>query len=267
MCGRIALHEPTARLARLFDAVPGADVEQVWHASYNVPPTTRIPVVVARRVPPATAGDTQDGDGAAAGPVVVRRLVLLRWGLVPPWAKDPSVGNRMINARSETVATRPAFRTALRRHRAIVPADGFFEWQPAPGRGPRRPWYFTRADGQPLALAGLWEAWRDPEAPPDAPPLRTCTIITTPSSDDVAAVHDRMPVVLEPAAWERWLDPDLDEADAVADLLAAPPAGTLHAVPVRRDVSSVANDGPELIEPVEEPTPAEAAGATAATHG
>lgn len=262
MCGRIALYEPTARLARLFDAGLAEDAE-AWQASYNVAPSTRIPAVVARRPRPAVAdggagsgaGDARPDHGGAAGggapvaPGAERRLVLLRWGLVPPWAPDPSVGNRMINARAETVATKAAFRTALRRHRAIVPADGFYEWQRGPGRRPSQPWYFTRADGGPLALAALWEAWRDPQAPPDAPPLRSCTIITAPAGPDVVGVHDRMPVVLEPGAWDRWLDPELDEAGAVTDLLVASPAGTLRSLRVGRAVSSVGNDGPELLEP------------------
>jgi putative SOS response-associated peptidase YedK len=282
MCGRIALHEPTARLARLFGAGLAEDAE-AWQPSYNVAPSTRIPAVVARRprssadgaptgspaggaipaVPPSGGGVSAavaapGGAGAAAGPE--RRLVLLRWGLVPPWAPDPSIGNRMINARAETVATKAAFRTALRRHRAIVPADGFYEWHRGPGRGPSQPWYFTRAEGGPLALAALWEAWRDPQAPPDAAPLRTCTIITAPAGPDVAGVHDRMPVVLEPGSWDRWLDPELDEADAVADLLAVSPAGTLQALRVGRLVSSVGNDGPELIEPAPPEPPDDAKG-------
>lgn len=231
MCGRIALHEPTARLARLFHAVEGDDVASTWEASYNVAPSTSIPAVVESH-------RTRE-----------RRLVLLRWGLVPSFAKDPAVGSRMINARAETVATKPAFRTALRRHRAIVPADGFYEWQAAAGRGPRQPWYVTRADGAPLALAGLWEVWRDPAAGAEAPPLRSCTIITAPASADLDAVHDRMPVVLEAAAWDRWLDPSVDDPAAVADLLVPSPAGTLRRVRVGRAVSSVANDGPALIEP------------------
>lgn len=244
MCGRIALHEPTARLARLFDATLGDDVERTWEASYNVTPTTRIPAVVERREPRE------------------RRLVLLRWGLIPSWAKDPSVGNRMINARAETVATKAAYRTALRRHRAIVPADGFYEWQVTAGRGPRQPWYVTRADGGPLALAGLWEAWRDPEAPPDAPPLRSCTIITAPAGADLQGIHDRMPVVLEPAAWDRWLDPTVDDAEAVADLLVPSTGGTLQLVRVGRSVNSVTNDGPELIRPEPaDPAPAAASDA------
>lgn len=236
MCGRIALHQPTARLARLFEAVPGADVD-AFAASYNVAPGTTVPVVITARPRPQR-------------PRPERRLVLLRWGLVPSWAASPSVGNRMINARAESVATRPAFRTALRRRRALVPADGFYEWQAGPGRGPRQPWYFTRADGHPLALAGLWETWRDPQGPPDAPALFTCTIITAAAGPDVRAVHSRTPVVVEPADWERWLDPAVDEPDAVSDLLAAAPAGTLRSVRVGPAVSSVANDGPELVRPV-----------------
>lgn len=230
MCGRIALYEPTARLARLFDATVSADVDQVWQASYNVAPTRRVPVVVA--------------------PAGQRRLDLLRWGLVPSWAKDATVGNRMINARSETVASKPAYRSALRSRRAIVPADGFYEWQAVAGGRRRQPWYFTRADGQPLALAGLWEVWRDPQAPPGSPALRTCTIITTAAGPDVDAVHDRMPVVLDPSDWGRWLDPGADQADAVADLLAPSPAGTLRAARVGPAVSSAGNDGPELVRPV-----------------
>lgn len=189
-----------------------------------------------------------------------------RWGLVPSWASDPSVGSRMINARAESLAIRPAFRRAFERWRCLVPASGFYEWakERAPavaGRtptaggargakgGPRQPYYFRRADGAPLALAGLWEVWHDAEGRP----LHSCTVITTPASADVARVHHRMPLVLQPSTWDRWLAPEpLESADA-AEILAMPAADLLVVERVSSRVNSTTNDGPDLVRPVDTP--------------
>lgn len=242
MCGRIALLEPSERLARLFDAV--VQTGTTWQTSWNVPPTSPVPLVVARE--------------PAADPAH-RTLTTARWGLVPSWASDPSIGNRLFNARAETVASTPAFRTAARRRRAIVPVSGFYEWQGTP-RSRRAPWLFTRSDGMPMALAALWEWWPDraprphgagadpctpltstvvpatlpglgptpPSASPE-PPSRSCTIVTTAAGPDVEAVHHRMPVILEPDDWDRWLDPTTTDVDEVRDLLRPAPVGTLRA--------------------------------------
>jgi putative SOS response-associated peptidase YedK len=163
---------------------------------------------------------------------------------VPFWAKDPKIGNRMINARGETVAAKPAFRAALRKRRCLIVADGFYEWQKLAGG--KQPWFIAQASGEPFAMAGLWESWRPAE---DAAPLETCTIITTAANDMMRPLHDRMPAILDGAAVERWLDPAAEPA-SLEPLLAPAPDGLLHAVPVSRRVNSPANDDPGLIERV-----------------
>jgi putative SOS response-associated peptidase YedK len=185
-----------------------------------------------------------------------RYLSELRWGLVPSWAKDAKVGDRMINARAESLADKPAYERAFQRHRCLVPADGFYEWQ---RRGSRKqPMFIHRRDGEPMALAGLWAAWRDPDGDdPDGDWLRSCAIVTTDANETVAPLHDRMPVVLEERDWDRWLDPDPDagDVDALARLLQPASNDLLVAYPVSSAVNSADNDGPQLVERVElEPT-------------
>jgi len=178
-----------------------------------------------------------------------RRVFLPRWGLVPGWAKDSAIGNRMINARAESLAEKPAFRTAFRQRRCLIPASGFYEW-----RGPRsarQPHYIQARKGGLLAFAGLWERWRDP-ALTDAPPLESCTIITTAASSDVAALHDRMPVILSPDQWNAWLDPETPPV-LLDGLLQPAPAGRLVHHPVDRKVGSPKVEGPDLIAPLPEP--------------
>jgi putative SOS response-associated peptidase YedK len=179
---------------------------------------------------------TRDGAG--------RELILVRWDLVPHWADDVSIGNRLINARAEAVERTPAFREAYRRRRSLVPANGFFEWRKEGKR--RQPLLVRRKDGAPFAFAGLWERWRQP----DGQVLRSCTIITCPPNELVAPVHDRMPVILGPADVERWLDP---EAANRRELLKPCPAEWLEAVPVGPRVNSPDNDDPECITPLVEP--------------
>jgi putative SOS response-associated peptidase YedK len=185
-----------------------------------------------------------------------RYLSELRWGLVPSWAKDAKVGDRMINARAESLADKPAYERAFQRHRCLVSADGFYEWQ---RRGSRKqPMFIHRRDGEPMALAGLWAAWRDPDGDdPDGDWLRSCAIVTTDANETVAPLHDRMPVVLEERDWDRWLDPDPDagDVDALARLLQPASNDLLVAYPVSSAVNSADNDGPQLVERVElEPT-------------
>jgi putative SOS response-associated peptidase YedK len=177
-----------------------------------------------------------------------RYLSELRWGLIPSWAKDPKVGDRMINARSESLADKPAYERAFRRHRCLVPAEGFYEWQRR-GSG-KQPMFIHRRDGEPMALAGLWAAWRDGNDS-EADWLRSCVIVTTNANDTVAPMHDRMPVVLEERDWDRWLDPEAGDADALARLLAPADDNVLVAYPVGTRVNSADNDGPELVERVE----------------
>lgn len=228
MCGRFVAVSSPQLLAEHFD-VDDVDPDAAEHtADYNVTPRASVPVVMHRR-------DR-------------RVLGAARWGLVPGWADDLRIGDRLINARAETVSSSSAFATAFHGRRCVVAADGFYEWQRRPGR-PKLPLFLRRADGEPLALAGLWEAWRDP-VEPESPWVVTCTIVTTGAGPDVEDVHDRMPVVLGRAGWGRWLDGAVDP-DRLRPLMVPAPAGTLVRHPVSRLVNQPANNGPELVAPVE----------------
>ena len=192
---------------------------------YNIAPTQDVPIVRL----------TRDGDR--------RELIMVRWGLVPYWADDIAIGNRLINARCESIERTPAFREAYRRRRCLVPADGFFEWK-KDGKA-RQPLLVRRKDAAPFAFAGLWERWKQP----DGDVLRSCTIITCPPNELVAPVHDRMPVILDSADFERWLDTDAGGRE----LLKPCPSEWLEAFPVNPKVNSPANDDPECIAPLVEP--------------
>ncbi len=229
MCGRYSLTTPVEAMARVF-GFPGP-----WPnlpPRYNIAPTQTVPVLRA----------------AAGGGV---ELAQVRWGLVPSWAKDPSAGARMINARAETVAGKPAFRAAFRRRRCLVPADGFYEWRKTPD-GRRQPWRIARPDGAPFAFAGLWERW---EKAADGTPLETCTIVTTAANDVLRPIHPRMPVILDPADFAAWLDPATPPGAAAALLRPAPNAW-LVAVPVSTRVNDVRHDDPGCIEPLAGPVDA-----------
>jgi putative SOS response-associated peptidase YedK len=170
---------------------------------------------------------------------------------VPNWAKEPSVGNRMINARVETLRTSAAYKRALQRRRCILPADAFYEWRRSPsGRGPKQAFLIRRRDGAPMAFAGLWDFWR-PRDDPEAEPVRSCTIITTAADELVGPVHDRMPVALTPERWDAWLDPSSEDLDVVSGLLVPTAAGEMEMFPVGSGVNDVRNDGPELALPLE----------------
>lgn len=228
MCGRYVSSSPPDKLAAYFDAALGASLPD--SPNFNVAPTLDVPVVLV----------SED----------VRRIEAFHWGLVPFWAKDPKVGNRMINARAEGLASKNAYRVAFRKRRCLVPADGFYEWVAVPGAKRKQPVYITRPDGEPFAFAGLWESWRPGD---DDLPLQSFTIITGEPNDKIAAVHDRMPVMLAPGDWQRWLDPDFDDTDALEELLVpAPPALTTF-VAVSTEVNKVANQGPRLIEAAGDP--------------
>lgn len=207
---------------------------------YNVTPRAWVPAVRERT----------RGDG------VTRVLSRLRWGLVPSWAESPAVGDRQINARAESLATRPAYRGAFRKRRCIIPADAFYEWKtpevPPGRRAPKIPYAVRRRDRAPLALAGLWEIWRDPEraaGDPDAW-LRTCVIVTTDANDVLAPIHDRMPVVLAEDAWDTWLDPANDDVEVLGRLLRPAPADWFEVYEVSTRVNRPANNDPSLLEPV-----------------
>ena len=231
MCGRYVSATRPDRLAALFDAVD--ETGGAWGEDFNVAPTKPVPAVLA--VPDADAGTRA---GAAAGEMR-RRLWLLRWGPVPAWAKDPGVGSRMINARVETVADKPAYRRAFTSRRCLLSADGYYEWLPPeePG-GRKQPVYLSRVDGQPLALAGLWERWTGP----DGQRLDSAVVLTTTAVDGLGHVHDRAPVVIDETDWAAWLDPGLRDPEQLSGLLArlGPlPAAVTAAWPVSVEVNSV----------------------------
>lgn len=223
MCGRFTQERATAELAEIFGA---EDLVGVPGGRFNVAPTDDAAVVVQR----------EDR----------RAVTAYRWGLIPHWAEDPRIGSRMFNARAETLATSPVFRDALRRRRCLVPVDSFYEWR-RDGKV-RQPFRIVRTDREPLALAGLWSGWRDPGS---GDVRRTFTIVTTVPNDLMRTIHDRMPVVIPPEAWDRWLDPSLPDAGELQGLLVPANDGSLEAYPVSRAVNDVRHDGPDLIEPLE----------------
>lgn len=227
MCGRYVQASSPELLAERF----GVDDVQVGERepNYNVAPRLAVPVVRRR----------EDR----------RVLSELRWGLVPSWAKDPKMGDRMINARAETVATRNAYRRAFAKRRCIIPADGFYEWQRRPGQKRKQPMFVHRRDGEPMAFAGLWEFWRETDDP-DGEPLRSCAIITTNANATLAPIHDRMPVILPESAWEAWLDPDA-ALEVVEGLLVPAPDDTVVAYPVSTLVNNTRNNGSQLVERAE----------------
>jgi len=238
MCGRFSQQRPASELAEIFAAEPLADDPG---ARFNVAPTDDALVVVQREER--------------------RAIRAYRWGLVPHWADGLKVGSRMFNARAETLTTSPAFRDAFKRRRCLVPVDSFYEWK-REGKV-RQPFNIVRADGRPLALAGLWAGWRDPESDPEAPLIRrTFTIVTTMPNAAMADLHDRMPVIVPDDAWDRWLDPApaSDQGELIA-LLQPSDEIALRIYAVNRDVNDVRRDGPELVEPLVEPLaePVEAA--------
>ncbi|MEI7543726.1 MAG: SOS response-associated peptidase [Mycobacteriaceae bacterium] len=236
MCGRFVVTTDPALLAARLDAVDETD-HRFARPNYNVAPTTTIAAVVARHGEP----------GDAAG----RRILAMRWGLLPPWVKadadgKPQPKSLLINARAETLTSSPAFRASARRQRCLVPMDGYYEWMPNPEPGPKTPFYMHRRDGSPILVAGLWSAWRPDEA---SAPMLTCTIVTTDAVGGLAGIHNRMPLMLDEQDWDRWLDPD---EPAPEDLLAA--RADISGIEVReisRLVNRVANNGPELLEPVD----------------
>lgn len=267
MCGRFAVTTDPALLAEKIKAIDeataaanekskdksgdnSANSSANSSANYNVAPTTTISTVVKRHTDP-------DDEST-------RRIRLMRWGLIPPWAKTADDGGPdtkgplLINARSEKITTSPAFRTSAKSKRCLVPMDGWYEWRPngestSGKKAAKTPFYMYAGDGEPLFMAGLWTTWRPKDAPRDAAPLLSCTIITTDAAGPLADIHDRMPLTISEADWDRWLDPDspVDEG-----LLRG--HGDLDRIQIRevsRLVNSVRNNGPELIEPAEPEQP------------
>lgn len=228
MCGRYVVVTPPGQLAIEFEAAldeTGLPADRA--PDYNVAPTKSVPAVLER-------------DGA-------RTLTALRWGLIPFWAKDPSIGSRMINARVETAAEKPVFRQAFARRRCLVPADGYYEWRkPDQPKGRKQPFFIHRSDDERLAFAGLYERWRDPEGND----LWTVSIMTGAAPEGLARIHDRIPLTVPRTGWEAWLDPDLRDAEEARGLLDLTPGWVAR--PIADRVNSVANNGPELVEPIAE---------------
>lgn len=239
MCGRFVSSSSADAISKFF----GASFEgEALPANFNVAPTQDVLAVLA------------SADGA-------RTVQTFHWGLVPSWAKDAKIGSKMINARSETIAEKPAFKGLFKKHRLLIPMDGFYEWQQGIEGGPvtkagkpmKQPVFIHRVDGELLAVAGLWATWRDRTTGPDAPWLHSCTVITTAANDTMTPVHDRMPVILPANCWDEWLDPTNGDIAALKSLLvpAANDILTMHAVST--EVNNARNVGPQLIEPLAAP--------------
>lgn len=245
MCGRYAAARDVDQLIEEFEIDEVAEIDFI--RSWNVAPTDPVPAIVDR--PAADSGE------------LTRRLVSPRWGLVPSWAKNPSGAARLINARAETVAEKPSFRKAFATRRALIPADGYFEWYapdpagppaPDPGRSGKQAYFLTPSGEQSLPMAGLIEFWADPTRAKDDPArwLMTCAVITTTAPDAFGHIHDRMPMAIAPAHWDDWLDPALTDAGAAAALMRPAAELGLTAYPVSARVGSVRNNDPALIAPL-----------------
>ncbi|NLC70343.1 MAG: SOS response-associated peptidase [Desulfuromonadaceae bacterium] len=223
MCGRYFLILTLDDLIEIF----GVEKNGFLEPRYNIAPSQSVPAI------------RQEETG--------RRLVMLRWGLIPPWAKDTKIGYRTINARSETAATLPSFRSAFRQRRCLIPALGFFEWDKQSGS--RQPYQIRRRDDRPMAFAGLWERWQNPQ---DQAVIESCTILTTKANEEVSRIHDRMPVILEPSGFSLWLDPDEHRPEKLQPLLRPVEDGQLALKPVSTYVNSPRNEGEKCLEPVGE---------------
>jgi putative SOS response-associated peptidase YedK len=216
MCGRFTLHTPAATLADIF---------QVPHAiqlplRYNIAPTQQVAVIRSENEQ--------------------RSLSTLRWGLIPSWAKEAAIGSRMINARGETVAEKPSFRSAFKRQRCLIVTNGYYEWKKVGSK--KQPYYIRMRDEQPFAMAGLWEQWRGPKNEPLDEPMQTCTIITTSSNSMCDEIHDRMPVILDANHFDLWLDPEMQERTTLENLLQTYDSDEMMADKVSTHVNSVKND-------------------------
>ena len=221
MCGRFSLGA-TIRIGQVFDLPNWPEIPP----RYNIAPSQEVSAVIQNRETGA------------------REFRPFRWGLVPSWAKDPAIGNRMINARSETAATKPAFRKPLRERRCLILADGFYEWKREGTR--KQPHYIKLRDGAPFAFAGLWDHW----APADGDPVETCTILTTTPNEVLQPIHDRMPVILPSSAYNVWLDPAMRDVEPLQAVLTPYPAEEMTAYPVNTRVNNPANDTADCIAPL-----------------
>lgn len=219
MCGRYTLKTPIDVLAEYFEV---EDYPSSLTPSYNIAPTQEVAAIVEE--------DEK------------RKLEVFRWGLIPSWAKDPSMGNKMINARAETVSEKPSFRSAFKKRRCLIVADGFYEWQKTDNG--KQPYHFKMKDSSPFAFAGLWESWDK-----EGEEIRSCSIITTDANDLMNEIHHRMPVILPPENYGVWLDQGFEEKEALIDLLRLYPSDEMEAYPVSRRVNKPSNNEPSIIEP------------------
>ena len=219
MCGRYTLKTPIDNLAKQFEV---EKYPSSLTPSYNIAPTQQVATVLV-----------ENGE---------RKLEMFHWGLIPSWADDPAVGNRMINARAETVATKPSYRSAFKSRRCLILADGFYEWKKTSSG--KQPYYIRMEDESPFAFAGLWEIWKNGRE------IRSSTIITTEPNELLGDIHNRMPVILHPDDYALWLDPDFDEKEPLKTLLKPYPANQMAAYPVSRRVNKPSNDEPKVVEPV-----------------
>jgi putative SOS response-associated peptidase YedK len=218
MCGRFTLSLPAEAIASTFQLSTIPELVP----KYNIAPTQPVPTILS-------AGDR-------------RQFKMLRWGLIPAWAKDATMGAKLINARAETVAEKPAFRTAFRHRRCLVIADGFYEWQQQKGK--KQPFYFRFQNGQPFAFAGLWESWQAP----DGEKIDSCTLLTTAANTLLQPIHDRMPVILKPEDYNQWLDPQIQKPEQLQPLLQSYSSEAMVSYPVSTKVNNPTNDSPECIE-------------------
>ncbi len=219
---------PPGRVARLLEATLAAGIDPEGKPSWNIGPQRTLFAL------------TDGGE---------RVVDSYKWGLLPSWAKDPAISNKMFNARAETVREKPSFRSAFAKRPCVVAVDGFYEWDHREGNA-KQPHYFTRTDGELLLFAGLHEFWRDKDLGEDAPAVKTCTVITTTPNDDIDGMHNRMPVILELDEIETWLDYRDESPELRQAMLDPAPIGTLQHIAVGTRVGNVRNDGPDLIEPV-----------------
>jgi putative SOS response-associated peptidase YedK len=250
MCGRYASTKAAADIADEFQAVDatGLGADPAPGADYNVAPTKLVLSVVQRH--------PRSAEGVADPSRTERSVRVMRWGLVPSWAKDPSIGSRLINARSETAADKPAYRAALAARRCLLPADGWYEWRKSDGGGrAKQPYFVTGTDGASLAMAGLWEFWRPADG---GEPLITTSVLTTDAVGPLVEIHPRMPLLIPREHWSTWLDPDTEPTAGPVGSLLRPADDDLAALvaglelrPVSSKVNNVRNDGPELVERVD----------------
>jgi putative SOS response-associated peptidase YedK len=230
MCGRYAAATTAADWVEEFEVTDAP--ERVLAPDYNVAPTKEMYLIAAG-----------EDDGEAA-----RRMEIARWGLIPSWAKEASIATKMTNARVETVSEKPSFRSAFAKRRCLIPADGYYEWY-RPEKGAKQPFYIHRTDGRSLAMAGLYEWWRDPSNS-EAEPRLTCTVITTAATAELAVIHDRMPVMIDESDWAEWLDPSVPGKELPLPMLEGGFRLVLVAEPVSVAVGNVRNNGPSLITPI-----------------